>query len=219
MAALRLGVSEGADGVEFDVRATRDGALVLLHDATVDRTTNGRGILRDLTLEEVRALDAGARFSSQFTGERIPTLHEVLDEFLGRTALDIEVKEMLPPQEVRELQARVAGAHGAEVFASSFFRDVLNQLRDLAPDLPRGLLLLPRALLPTSETISMLGLSSILAHHSSVDEQFAGECRRLGLPLRAYTVNSAPRARELEKLGVDVVISDDPGGISSPGDS
>ena len=96
LAGLRLAFDEGAHGVEFDVRATHDDALVLLHDATVDRTTSGRGILRDLTLEQVRALDAGASFAPQFQGERIPTLDEVLDEFLGRIALDIEVKEILP---------------------------------------------------------------------------------------------------------------------------
>ena len=99
------------------------------------------------------------------------------------------------------------------MFASSFFRDVLHQLRDLAPQLPRGLLLLPRALIPTEQTVTALGLSSILAHHTSIDEPFAQECRRLGLPLRAYTVNLAARARELDALGVDVLISDDPRAI------
>lgn len=210
LAGFRLAFEEGAHGLEFDVRATRDDALVVLHDATVDRTTSGRGILRDLTLEEVRALDAGSRFAQQFQGERIPTLDEILDEFMGKTALDIEVKEILPQEALRALAARLVASPGAEVFASSFFRDVLQQLHDLAPDLPRGLLLLPRAVLPTETIVTSLRLSSILAHHSSIDEPFAEECRRLGLPLRAYTVNFLERARELDALGVDVLISDDP---------
>lgn len=210
LAGIRLAFEEGAHGVEFDVRATRDGELVLLHDAVVDRTTTGHGILSDLTLEEVQALDAGTPFAPQFQGERIPKLDEVLDEFLGKIALDIEVKEILPQEAVRKLGERAAGLHGAEVFASSFFRDVLHQLQDLAPQLPRGLLLLPRAPLPTEQIITSLSLSSILAHHTSIDEPFADECRRLGLPLRAYTVNSPERARSLDALGVDVLISDDP---------
>jgi glycerophosphoryl diester phosphodiesterase len=215
LAGFRLAREEGAHGIEFDIRATGDNALVVLHDPTVDRTTSGRGILRDLTLEEVRAFDAGASFDPQFQGERIPTLDELLDEFLGKIALDIEVKEILPQDALRALAARIAASPDAEVFASSFFRDVLQQLHSLAPDLPRGLLLLPRAVLPTEAFATSLGLSSILAHHSSIDEPFAEECRRLGLPLRAYTVNSPERARELDTLGVDVLISDDPRAISS----
>ncbi|HET9887400.1 MAG TPA: glycerophosphodiester phosphodiesterase family protein, partial [bacterium] len=89
----------------------------------------------------------------------------------------------------------------------------LQQLHVLAPALPRGLLLLPRAVLPTEAFVASLGLSSILAHHSSIDESFADECRRRGLPLRTYTVNSAARARELDALGIDVIISDDPRAI------
>jgi len=213
LAGFRLAFEEGAHGIEFDIRATRDNVLVVLHDATVDRTTSGHGILSDLTLEEVRALDAGVSFASQFQDERIPTLDEVLDEFLGKIALDIEVKEVLPQDALRALAARLAASPGAEVFASSFFRDALQQLQDLAPHLPRGLLLLPRAVLPSEALVASLGLSSILPHHSSIDEPFAIECRRLGLPLRTYTVNSAARARELDALGVDVIISDDPRAI------
>jgi glycerophosphoryl diester phosphodiesterase len=89
----------------------------------------------------------------------------------------------------------------------------LEQLRDLAPSIPRSLLLIPGAGAPPKETVHSLGLTSITAHYSSIDALFTEACAKLKVPFRAYTVNSPTRARELGALGVDIVISDDPRAI------
>ncbi|HET7089154.1 MAG TPA: glycerophosphodiester phosphodiesterase family protein, partial [Anaerolineae bacterium] len=79
LAAFRLAAEMGADGLEIDAKLSRDGAIVILHDATVDRTTSGSGRVSDLTLSQLKSLDAGSKFRSRFAGEHVPTLDEVID--------------------------------------------------------------------------------------------------------------------------------------------
>lgn len=93
LAAFRKAIALGADYVEVDVRATRDGHLVLMHDASVDRTTNGHGAVRDLDLAAIRALDAGSRFGAEYAGERVPTLEEALGLCRGRIGIYLDHKE------------------------------------------------------------------------------------------------------------------------------
>ncbi len=101
MAGFDLAAGQGADLIELDVRLTSDGALAIIHDSTVDRTTNGSGRVADLTWDELQALDAGIRFSEAFAGQRVPSLQEVLDWARGRVYLAVEVKVPAPvPPEV-----------------------------------------------------------------------------------------------------------------------
>ena len=92
-AGVRRAVEAGAHAAEVDVRTTRDGVLVCVHDASVDRTTDGKGDVADLTLAEVKRLDAGARFAPKFAGERVPTLREVLAAAKGKIGVMIDLKE------------------------------------------------------------------------------------------------------------------------------
>jgi len=92
LAAFDRALDLGADGVETDVRLTRDGVLVLLHDDTVDRTTDGRGHIADLTWSEVQKLDAGGWYGETYAGQRVPRLEELLDRYAGRLQLVLEIK-------------------------------------------------------------------------------------------------------------------------------
>src|SRR4051794_15279621 len=92
-AAFDRAVALRTDGIETDVRASKDGALVLVHDERVDRTTDGEGRVHDLTLAELQLLDAGVPFNPRFAGERIPTVDALLDRHGGRLALCLEVKQ------------------------------------------------------------------------------------------------------------------------------
>lgn len=105
-AAFRKAVELGVDLIEMDVRETKDGHLVIMHDATVDRTTNGKGEVADLTLEEIKRLDAGAWFGPQFAGERVPTLDEALAAIEGRALPDIDFKAGTPEKLVAALARR-----------------------------------------------------------------------------------------------------------------
>jgi glycerophosphoryl diester phosphodiesterase len=93
LASVRRAIEAGAHVAEVDVRTTRDGVLVCLHDATVDRTTDGKGAVAAMTLAEVRKLDAGVRFSPRFKGERVPTLKDVLSLAKGKIGVMIDLKE------------------------------------------------------------------------------------------------------------------------------
>ncbi|MFO0826343.1 MAG: glycerophosphodiester phosphodiesterase family protein [Gemmataceae bacterium] len=93
LAAVRRAIEAGADAGEVDVRTTKDGVLVCLHDDTLDRTTDGKGKVSDFTLAEIKKLDAGSKFDKKFTGERVPTLREVLAAAKGKIAVMLDLKE------------------------------------------------------------------------------------------------------------------------------
>jgi len=143
--AFEAGLEHRADLLELDVRRTRDGALVLMHDETVDRTTNGRGRVADLTLDEIKALDAGYRFTAdggrtypwRGQGVTVPTLAEVLTAFPQARFL-IEVKEDTPGMAEAVLAAIDEARARDRVMVSSMHDAVVQRIRALAPDLPTG---------------------------------------------------------------------------------
>lgn len=212
-AAFRQAVTDGADGLELDVRATRDGTAVLLHDETLDRTTSGRGPLASLSAAEVLALDAGSWFGETWAAERVPTLAEVLDEFLGRVSLAVELKEALPPTAMADLASRLRAKPDAELLLASFLPEALRQARDLVPHAPRALILRPADALPDEAAARELGLWGVFPPHEIVDERWVVNSRRGGLHAWAYTVNDPARAAQLVKWGVSGIISDDPAAV------
>src|SRR5512139_1614857 len=92
LAAFELALAQQADAIELDVKLSADGQVMVIHDSSVDRTTNGHGKVQDMTLAELKALDAGSFFNSQFAGEKIPTLNEVFEAMGKRTFINIELK-------------------------------------------------------------------------------------------------------------------------------
>ena len=141
--AFRLALDMGADGFELDVHMSRDGELVVIHDETVDRTTNGSGLVRDLRLEELKALDA-CNGMDAYRGAKIPTLGEVFDLIRNtRYIVNVEVKtdEWFYPQ-IEEKCLALAKEKGVEdqVIYSSFNHFTLMKLRQLKPDVKLGML-------------------------------------------------------------------------------
>jgi len=94
--AFQAAIDAGADYFELDVRTTADGRLVLMHDAKVDRTTNGSGAVREMTFDQIRALDAGAKFNPQFTGTRVPSFEEALALAHGKIGVYVDSKDIAP---------------------------------------------------------------------------------------------------------------------------
>ncbi len=94
--AFQAAINAGADYFELDIRTTSDGRLILMHDGTVDRTTNGKGRVRELTFNQIRALDAGAKFDPKFTGTKVPTLEEALTLAHGKIAIYLDCKQVAP---------------------------------------------------------------------------------------------------------------------------
>lgn len=135
MAAFRLAVDCGADLIELDVQLTKDGEVVVFHDLTVNKTTNGQGPLNAHTLAELRALDAGSWFSEEFAGERVPTLAELLAWAKGRIWLSIEMKQADDNEDLAlaHRTAELVAAHGMneQVQLMSFRHRLVKAVRDV----------------------------------------------------------------------------------------
>jgi glycerophosphoryl diester phosphodiesterase len=144
--AFRRAIELGADMSELDLHLSKDGALIVMHNATVDQTTNGHGAIKDLTLAELKRLDAGQ-------GERIPTLQDVIDLVRGRHGLYIELKAEGTPRPTIELLRANQFTTRAQVIVGSFKADLVREAKELAPELTTSLLVGP--VYPAHELISM----------------------------------------------------------------
>ena len=214
LAGFRCAKALGCGAVEFDVRLTADGAPVLCHDDRLDRTTDATGRLLAMPLEQIRRCDAGAWFGPQFSGETVPSLEEalILCAELGLGA-NVEVKaergrDSETAAAVAACLARL-GAAAPPVLASSFLPAALAAMRELAPQVPRGLLL---KLLARGWAVNArrLGCATLHFDHRRLHAPLVGAVRSAGYPVLAYTVNDPLRARQLFDWGVTSVFSDVP---------
>jgi glycerophosphoryl diester phosphodiesterase len=215
LAGFRKAAELGATWVEFDVALTRDDVPVLLHDETLERTTDGAGKLAEKTYQEISALDAGTWFGDGFAGERIPRLETaitLLDE-LGLCA-NVEIK---PTKGRARKTGRIVGQTVAEnwpksmrapVF-SSFTTEALAAARDTAPMIPRGFLM-HRMRRDWQDQAEALSCISVHCNHRILNAVRARQIRDAGYRLLAYTVNDAKRALQLTDWGVESVFSDFP---------
>jgi glycerophosphoryl diester phosphodiesterase len=211
LAGLRRAKALGCLWVEFDVRLTADGALVLCHDASLDRTTDRIGKLAGQSLAAIRECDAGGWFGPAFAGERVPTLEEAL-----ALALSLGVNIEIKADSGREYATAAAVADTIRrlgplppLYVSSFLPSAVAALRDLAPEAPCGILF--RAVPGGWADIARrLGVFAIGADHRRLRPRRVAEIRAAGYKLAAYTVNDPARARLLFGWGVTSVFSDVP---------
>jgi glycerophosphoryl diester phosphodiesterase len=129
--AIQGAIDAGVDYVELDVRTTSDGKLVLMHDPTVDRMTNGKGNVKDMTLAEIKKLDLGVRFPGQFPGLRVPTFDEVLEFCRGSIGIYVDTKDASPQDLIAAIDRHDMGDH---VMFWSEHTDFLKQIHDLRPN-------------------------------------------------------------------------------------
>lgn len=215
LAGFRRAHALGCDWVEFDARMTGDGAVIVLHDPRLERTTDGSGRAVRLPLAAVRRLDAGSWFAPAFAGELVPTLDEVL-LLLAELGLGANIELKAPRGRARATAVAVAAAldrgasHGLPpILLSSFLPEALAAVRDLAPRYARGLLVrsVPRH---WRDIATRLGCAAIHADHQRLHPKIVSTIREAGYPLLAYTVNEPSRARTLFEWGVTSVFSDAP---------
>ncbi|HTX91030.1 MAG TPA: glycerophosphodiester phosphodiesterase family protein [Anaerolineales bacterium] len=214
LAAFKMAADKGADAVEFDVKLTADSQVIVLHDPTVDRTTNGTGKLTNYTLAALRELDAGVQFPGQFPGEKIPTLEEVFEEVGKRVHMNIELTNYSTPNDalVRKV-AELVKKHGMEgrVLFSSFFPGNLRKAGAILPQVPRGLLTMSGFLGMWGRTFGWRG--DYAALHPYLTDVTAGLVFRVhaaGKRITVWTVNTEADIKKQIGLGVDGIITDDP---------
>jgi len=225
LAAIRAGRARGFRGVEFDAMLAADALPVLMHDATLGRTTDGHGRVATRTAAELGRLDAGTWHSAEFAGEPVPTFEAaVLDCRAHGTWINIEIKPSpgaarhtgdVVARETVRLYAdlvRPGGARAAQVdprvpLFSSFEREALVAARAAVPDIPRGYLLdrVPRH---WSEALAALGCVALHTNHRHLTAALAQDIKSAGYWLFCYTVNDVARALELLAWGVDAFCTD-----------
>jgi len=207
-AALRL----GADAIEIDVHCTSDGVPVLIHDDTVDRTTDGAGNIHDMTLDVARTLDAGARqFVPQFQGAMIPTLAEVLDLTKGRALLQIEIKQ----RDIEEHVAQVVRDAGAipDCEVHSFWPQVVQQMRAAEPRMAAALLTDGRRVADWHDFFGFalsLNAQGVSVYHSWATRERVRQGQKRGLTFMVWTVDDEADMRAMVDAGVDSICSNFP---------
>lgn len=217
LAAFTLAADLGAHAIELDAKLSADGEVVVHHDLTLERTTNGEGRLQEKTLAELKELDAGSHFSVKFRAERIPTLGEVFEAVGQRVLINVELTNyaslfdrLVPAVIALVKEFSLEG----RVLLSSFNPVALVQVRGAAPGIRTGLLLqdrMPRAALHTLEWLiphKDLHPPASIVTSSLVDRQ-----HEKGKRVHAWTVNDYDQALALINMGVDGIITDDPGGM------
>jgi len=212
LAAFKLGHSYGYRAFECDVKLSADEHCFLMHDATLERTTNGQGTAADKPWSELARLDAGGWHSEAYRGEPLASLEAVADFCIAEgCTVNLEIKPT-PGTELRTGQ--VASGEAARLWAgstppllSSFQLEALLGAMEGAPELPRALLL--DALKPGwLDHAQRLGCVAVVTHHPLMDEATIAAIHGAGMRALVYTVNETARAQELLTLGIDGLITD-----------
>ncbi|MGM9529812.1 MAG: glycerophosphodiester phosphodiesterase [Phascolarctobacterium sp.] len=213
MLAFKKALEAGADGIELDVQMTRDGEVVVIHDEKVDRTTNGSGNVRDLTLEELRKLDASYIYTGKQGFNPVPTFEEYCAWVAGTDLVtNIELKTGVYPYPGIEAKvwALIQKYHlENKVIISSFNHYSILRMKALAPQLPYGLLE-ESWLVNAGAYVAGVGVEAYHPYHGSLTAEAVAEIKSHGIAINTWTVNDESRVRELLALGVDIVIGNFP---------
>jgi glycerophosphoryl diester phosphodiesterase len=213
--ALAAAGPAGASLVEFDVRTTADGVPVVIHDRTVDRTTNGTGAIWELTVDEIRALDAGSWFSPAYARVRVPLLAEVLDVLPGSRLL-LEIKPPATAEQVKVILAQVADRRLLDrTVVQSFDPEIIRLVRDAVPDVPRGLLRLRFE----ADTVTLARELEVAYCNPSVadvlgDPDTVASLIEAGAAIMPWTANDMAQWPGLIRAGVSGLISDRTGELT-----
>lgn len=217
LASFRRAFEIGADAIELDVRLSRDGMPIVMHDATLDRTTNGKGPVSALTLPEQRKLDAGSWFDPKFAGERIPTLDEALAVVAGqpqrsgiRVLIEMKSDSQHAPGLVEAVVEAVRDTRTMRhAIVISFDRGAVQRVRELAPRVTTGALF---ATLPADAvTVARSAhAQAVLPRWTVADVALVEEAHRAGLAIVPWTVDAPAGMRRLIGLGVDGIVTNRP---------
>ncbi|QBP41984.1 glycerophosphodiester phosphodiesterase [Paenisporosarcina antarctica] len=217
MAAFDKAIEMKADYIEMDIQRTKDGELVIIHDTSVDRTTDGSGYVRDLTLNELRSLDAGSWKGTEFAGEKIPTFDQVLDKYHGKIGILLELKapELYPGIEesiAEELKDRnLDKPQNQKMILQSFNFESMKKMNTLLPNIPIGVLTwskahtTPQALKEFSAYADYFNPS-----YGLINEDLVNLVHSLGMKIQSWTVRSQASADFLLEMKVDGIITDYP---------
>ncbi|WP_142455641.1 glycerophosphodiester phosphodiesterase [Gracilimonas mengyeensis] len=218
MSAFRAAVDMGAEMIELDVLLSKDGVPVVIHDETLERTTDGRGKVEDYNLRDLKKLDAGSWFSSGHKGEGIPTLEEVLNFAKGRIAVNIEIKTEAVTDSlnggIEEKALKLVYKHKMQdyVLFSSFDYRAIAHLRELDVDISTALLYekSQSEKREPKELVSDYKANAFNCSQRQFSKKWAEQLNEQGIPVFIYTVNKTQQMRKVIELGASGIFSDKP---------
>ena len=213
MASFQAALDMGADGIELDVQMTKDGKVVVCHDHSLERTSNGSGWLVEHTREELRALDFGSWFSPQFAGEKIPTLREVL-QWAAATRLIVNVEIKNGPVIYEGIEEKVSALIREcrmvdRVIVSSFYHPSLLKMKQLDPLIKTGLLYASRPVDPWLQ-LRVTDTDNLHPLWHYVDAAWASGTRPHGAKIFTWTINELRDWEHIKNMGVDGIMTDYP---------
>jgi len=207
LAAFSKAINMGADYVELDVQFTLDEKVVVIHDPTLERTTNFVGNVSDFTLTELQKADAGSWFSEDFSNEKVPTLEQVLDLVSGRLQLNVEIKNREEYSTIVDKVIHILKKNlFHDVFISSFSRDIIELVKEIDQSIQTGYLFEHKLLKHIYEG----NWEFLCASHLLVNREFFNKAREYGKRLFVWTVNKNHEMEKMIELGVDGIITNYP---------
>jgi glycerophosphoryl diester phosphodiesterase len=213
--AFKRAIEVGSDMIELDVHLSKDGEVVVIHDDTLDRTTNGRGKVANYTLKELRQLDAGSWFGAQFSGEKIPTFKEVLESSRGRTLVNIELKTGdLGQHTIMDLadrslnEVKKMGMEDRVIF-SSFDPFPLGRIKEINPRIQVAFLYNKPWTSP-QEVIGGRPFFILTCRKSVLTQAHISKAHQEGIKVNVYTLNTEEEIEQFLHWGVDGIITDYP---------
>ncbi len=213
MAAFRAAALQQADGIELDVQLSRDGEVVVCHDERVDRTSTGRGLVKDLTLAALKAMDFGSWFAPQYAGETIPTLAEVA-AWIAPTpmSLNIEIKNgPILYDGIEEKVAEIIDAFALKerVIVSSFYHPSLIKIAGLCPGVRTGALFAARPVDPLAFA-QQTGAAYLHPCRENLDEGWVLQAQERGIGINVWTVNTEEEYALVAPFAVDGLFTNEP---------
>jgi glycerophosphoryl diester phosphodiesterase len=212
--AFQRAIEQGCRAIELDVHLTRDGELIVCHDETIDRTTDGTGYIRDQTLFSLQQRDAGSWFSDEFQGTRLPTLDEVLEICHDEILINIEIKNIpfiYKGIEEKTLQTIRHFGFLENTIISSFDHHALLRVQYLQPNMKLGVLLANHLIDPWGYLKNAkLHAYSIHPLYTVIDDEFVLQSHKYGYQVFPFTVDERKVYQDLKMLGVDGVFTNIP---------
>ena len=213
LAAFRLAHELGADGIELDVMLTADKQLIVIHDDTVDRTTNGHGKVAEMPLAALRELDAGSYFGEPFRGEKLPTLAEVYEALGGKLRINVELKNYAHPLDNLTAHVIRLTEHfhlEDSVLLSSFNPLNLSRAHLLNPHMQLGLLTESGNRQMQGALGRLFPYDALHPYYADVTPEMVTRLHALGRQVNTWTVDDPEDLRRMQAYGVDGVICNDP---------
>lgn len=217
MAAFEMALEVGSGGIELDVHLTKDGEVVVIHDPTVDRTTDGTGKVSDFTMAEIQELDAGSWFAPEFKGEKLPSLRQVLDIVKDENILlNIETKTALGFEALNEKVALLLDEYALweKTIISSFNHYALAHFKQVKPQVRTGILY-NCALVNPWVYAKSIGASALHPNHLTIVPELVEAAQQNGLMVNVWTVDAAEDIERMKLAKVDSIITNVPERVQS----